>query len=83
LGYIHIALSRSGLCVWMEISKDAFKSVGVLTGDDRPQSLVPSNELSEQDAICSELLISSVIPFIRGGRWPECIKYFNRYYFNQ
>lgn len=57
----------------MEISKDAFKSVGVLTDDDRPQSLVPSNVLSEQDAICSELLISSVVHFIRDGRWPECI----------
>lgn len=82
MGYIHIALSRSGLYVWMEISKDAFKSVGVLTDDDRPQSLVPSNVSSEQDAICSELLISSVVRFIRDGRWPECIKYFNRYYFN-
>lgn len=25
LGCVHIALSRSGLCIWMEISKDAFK----------------------------------------------------------
>lgn len=29
LAYVPIALSRSGLCIWMEISKDAFKSVGV------------------------------------------------------
>lgn len=74
LGCVHIALSRSGLCIWMEISKDAFKTVGVLIGDNRPQSLVLSNEFSEQNAICSELLISSMVRFIRDGRWPECMK---------
>lgn len=57
-----------------------FQNVGVLIDGDRPQSLVPSNELSEQSAICSELLISSVVGFIRDGRWPECMKCFNRYY---
>lgn len=51
-----------------------------LIDDDRPQSLVPSNELSEQNAICSELLISSMVHFIRDGRWPECMKCFNKYY---
>lgn len=80
LGYIHIALSRSGLCIWMRISKEAFKSLGVLKDNDRPQLLIPSNELSEQNAICSELLINSMIRFIRHGRWPECMKCFNRYY---
>lgn len=29
LACVHIALSRSGLCIWMEISKYAFKTVGV------------------------------------------------------
>lgn len=66
----------------MAVSKDTFKSVGVLTVDDRPHSLVPSDELSEQDAICSELLISSMVHFKRDGRWSECIRCFNRYYFN-
>lgn len=66
---------------WMEISKDAFKSVGVLTDDDGPQSLALSNESSEQNAICSVFIISSMVRFIRDGRRPECIKYFNRYYF--
>lgn len=66
----------------MEVSKDALKNVGVLTEDDRPQLLVPSNELSDQSAICSELFISSVVFFIRDGRWSGCIKYLNRYYFS-
>lgn len=37
LGYVHIALSGSGLCVWMEVSKEAFRSDGVLADDDRSQ----------------------------------------------
>lgn len=78
LGCIHTALSRSGLSVWMAISKDAFKGVGVLIDDDRHPSLISSNDLSEQNAICSELLISSVVRFIRDGRWPESMKCFNR-----
>lgn len=80
LGCIHIALSRSELCIGMEISKDAFENVGVLMDDDRPQSLVPSNKLSEQNAICSGLLISSMVRFIRDGRCHECMKCFNKYY---
>lgn len=82
LGYVRVALSRSGLCVWMEISKDAFRSVGVLTGDASPQSLAPADKLSEQDAICSEHLSSSRLCFVRDGSCSECIKYFNRHFFN-
>lgn len=37
LGYVHVALSGSGLCVWMEVSKEAFRSDGVLADDDRSQ----------------------------------------------
>lgn len=70
---MHVALSSSGVCLWMEISKDVFQSIGILIGNNRPLPLIPSDELSEQDAICCELLISSVVGFIRDGRWPECI----------
>lgn len=77
LGYVR----RSGLCVWMEIYKDAFRSVGVLTGDASPQSLAPADKLSEQDAICSEHLSSSRLCFVRDGSCSECIKYFNRHFF--
>lgn len=82
LSYVRVALSRSGLRVWMEISKDAFRSVGVLTGDASPQSLAPADKLSEQDAICSEHLSSSRLCFVRDGSCSECIKYFNRHFFN-
>lgn len=67
--------------MWMEISKDAFRSVGVLTGDASPQSLAPADKLSEQDAICSEHLSSSRLCFVRDGSCSECIKYFNRHFF--
>lgn len=35
LGYIRVALSRSGLCVWMEVYKEAFRSGDVLADDYR------------------------------------------------
>lgn len=80
LGYIHVALSRSGLRVWMEVSKEAFRSGGVLADDDRSQW---SWRVVRAGCHLYRAFNQPVLHFIRyRSRSDWSMKYYSRYFVN-